>query len=238
MSSWPPQAGCPTPPAGLARDLRERGLVTKVSRRRDGSVRGGIPFTKGPLAYLLRNRAYVGEVIHKDRHYPGEHDPIIGRELFDAVQDELSAKACNRGSMRVNRGSLLTGRIFDDQGNRMTPASARKGGARYRYYVSSALSQGRKEKAGSVPQVPAPEIEAAVLKALLPDGPARARELDSSGDPSEADLMAGAVERIIVRAGAIEIVPKASCQRPRAATTSLRPCRCRGRRPPAPDEGR
>src|SRR3954452_22328023 len=44
------ELGCLT---GLARDLRDRGTVTKVSRRRDGSTRGGIPFTKGPLAYLL-----------------------------------------------------------------------------------------------------------------------------------------------------------------------------------------
>src|SRR3954470_21095961 len=42
----------------LAADLRERGVLTKVSHRRDGTSRGGIPFSKGPLGYLLRNRTY------------------------------------------------------------------------------------------------------------------------------------------------------------------------------------
>lgn len=26
---------------------------------------GGIPFTRGPLAYLLRNRVYIGEVVYQ-----------------------------------------------------------------------------------------------------------------------------------------------------------------------------
>ena len=42
--------------------------------------------------------------------------------------------------------ALLMGRIFDDRGNRMTPASAHKQGARYRYYVSAPLMQGRREE--------------------------------------------------------------------------------------------
>ena len=61
---------------GLAVDLQGHGILTKRSPRRDGTIRGGIAFTKGPLAYLLRNRVYIGEVIHKDRYYPGEHEGI------------------------------------------------------------------------------------------------------------------------------------------------------------------
>src|SRR3954468_6191212 len=99
----------------LMRDLRERGIATKVSPRRDGSVRGGIPFTKGPLAYLLRNRVYIGQVIHKGRHYPGEHEPLRPAELFEAVQQALSAKAASEGHTILNRGSLLKGLLYDDR---------------------------------------------------------------------------------------------------------------------------
>jgi site-specific DNA recombinase len=60
--------GCLTKLAG---DLRKRGIHSKVTRRSHGAPRGGIPFTKGPLAYLLKNRVYIGEIIHKGRHYPG-----------------------------------------------------------------------------------------------------------------------------------------------------------------------
>jgi hypothetical protein len=46
-------------------DLRERGVVTKVRQLSDGRTVGGIPFTRGPLAYLLRNRFYIGEVVFR-----------------------------------------------------------------------------------------------------------------------------------------------------------------------------
>src|SRR5262249_10294395 len=57
-------------------------------------------------------------------------------------------------------------RIFDDQGNRMTPSHSRKQGLRYRYYVCSALIQGQPELAGSVIRVPAAEIESLVCNAV------------------------------------------------------------------------
>jgi hypothetical protein len=198
------ELGCLT---ALARELRELGITTKVSPRRDGSVRGGIPFTKGPLAYLLRNRVYIGQVIQKGRHYPGEHEPIVPAELFEAVQQALSAKAASEGHTALNRGSLLKGLLYDDQGNRMSPSTAKKSGARYRYYVSTALAQGRHEDAGSVTRVPAPEIEAAVLKTLAV-GLDSAPEHESAAQTVAAERLAG-LDRIILRQNAIEIVPRA-----------------------------
>ena len=62
--------------------------------------------------------------------------------------------------------ALLVGRIFDDRGNRMSPSHARKGGIKYRYYLSSALLQGQAERAGSIRRVPAAEIEALVVKSV------------------------------------------------------------------------
>jgi site-specific DNA recombinase len=62
--------------------------------------------------------------------------------------------------------ALLTGLIFDDRGNRMTPSHARRGNVKYRYYLSSALLQGIAERAGSVRRVPATEAEALVIKSV------------------------------------------------------------------------
>jgi DNA invertase Pin-like site-specific DNA recombinase len=135
------ELGCLTK---LLRDLRDHGVMTKVSRLSSGATRGGIPFTKGPLHYLLKNRVYVGDLVHKDQHFPGEHEGIVDRQLFDAVQAALASKARTREYDRINNQSILIGRIFDDRGNRMTPSTAKKGGARYRYYVSASLNQGTK----------------------------------------------------------------------------------------------
>ena len=55
-----------------------------------GGTVGGIPFTRGPLAHLLRNRFYIGEVVFKGEVLPGEQPAILDRELFDAVQAKLT----------------------------------------------------------------------------------------------------------------------------------------------------
>ena len=143
----------------LQQDLRERGIRTRPRARASGKIVGGVPFTNGPLAHLLRNRVYLGEINHKGQSHPGEHEPIIAPDLFKAVQEMLAANHHPK-QVRLRAGALLRGRIFDDRGNRMTPTHANKGGARYRYYTSSVLAQGRRGEAGSIARVPAPEIEA------------------------------------------------------------------------------
>ena len=150
----------------LLQDLRSRRIRTKQRQLSNGSVRGGIPFTRGPLAYLLKNRTYLGEIIHRDQCHDGEHAGIVDRELFDKVQALLGSGATARRRANLVSSSILTGRIFDDRGNRMTPTHAQKNGARYRYYVSCVLLQGRKQDAGSIARVPAVEAEEAVLTAL------------------------------------------------------------------------
>src|SRR5213595_3833944 len=74
----------------LARDLRKRGIVTKVRTLKTGETVGGIPFTRGPLAHLLRNRFYIGEVPFKGEILKGEQPAIVDRDLFEAVQAKLS----------------------------------------------------------------------------------------------------------------------------------------------------
>jgi DNA invertase Pin-like site-specific DNA recombinase len=149
----------------LMTDLRARGIVTKVRSLKTGRTVGGIPFTRGPLAHFLRNRFYIGEVAFKGEILPGEQPAILDRDLFDAVQAKLNDQRNNHTVARAKSESLLIGRIYDDRGNRMSPSHARKGGIRYRYYVSSALLHGQAEGAGSVPRAAAAELDALVVDA-------------------------------------------------------------------------
>jgi hypothetical protein len=144
-------------------DLRKRGIVTKIRTLKTGEIVGGISFTRGGLAHLLRNRFYVGEVPFKGEVLKGEQTAIVDRGLFDAVQAKLSEQINGHKAARMKSEALLAGRIFDDRGNRMTPSHARKGGIKYRYYLSSTLLQGQAERSGSVYRVPATEIEALVI---------------------------------------------------------------------------
>jgi site-specific DNA recombinase len=90
------------------------------------------------------------------------------------------------------------GRIFDDRGHRMSPSHSRKGGARYRYYVSSALIQGQPESAGSVARVPAAKVEALVVDAVR-------RHIGSDAPIDNAELISTHADRIEVRQTKIAI---------------------------------
>jgi hypothetical protein len=147
-------------------DLRKRGIVTKVRTLKTGETVGGIPFTRGPLAHLLRNRFYIGDVPFKGEILKGEQPAIVDRDLFEAVQAKLSEQVNGHKAARMKSEALLIGRIFDDRGNRMSPSHARKGGVKYRYYLSSALLQGMAGGAGSVRRVPAADIEALVVRSV------------------------------------------------------------------------
>jgi hypothetical protein len=165
--------------------LRERGLVTAQRASRSGRVSGGLPFGPGALHYLLRNRVYVGEVVHKGVAHQGEHAAILERAAFERVQAHLTANATAQ-RLKAQTGALLTGRIFDSAGHRMSPAHANKRGVRYRYYVSRALAEARADKAGVRPRVPAGEIEHSVLGAML-----RVRPLAGVEAEAEAGAVAG-----------------------------------------------
>ena len=93
----------------LMADLRKRGIVTKVRTLKTGETVGGIPFTRGPLAYLLRNRFYIGEVVYKGEILPGEQPAIVDRALFDAVQAKLDEQTNNHKATRTKSEALLTG---------------------------------------------------------------------------------------------------------------------------------
>ena len=110
----------------LADDLRERGIRTKRPIGTKGGADGGLQFTYGPLAHLLNNRIYLGEIGHKGDWFPGEHAPIVDRETFDQVQKLLRSNSIQRRWRRSASGALLTGLLFDDRGNRMSPSFSTK----------------------------------------------------------------------------------------------------------------
>jgi len=150
----------------LMADLRQQGIVTKVRTLKTGEAVGGIPFTRGSLAHLLRNRFYIGEVGFKGEVLKGEQPAILDKDLFEAVQAKLNDQVNNHKAKWTKSEGLLIGRLFDDRGNRMSPSHARKGHVKYRYYLSSALLQGTAARAGSVRRVPASAIEALVVKSV------------------------------------------------------------------------
>jgi site-specific DNA recombinase len=172
----------------LKEHLDREGIRSKLRTYEDGTRSGGVPLARGALYALLSNPIYVGEIRHKDLRYPGLHEPIIDRDLWDAVQQRLRDQGSS-GHTRTTKvaASPLMGKLFDEAGRGLTPSHALKGGRRYRYYISRGLVTGTAEKPGW--RLPASQIEqvvAAEAAAILADRAAIGTVLEKAGvSPSE-----------------------------------------------------
>ena len=155
-------------------------------------------FMVGPLAHLLKNRFYIGDVVYRGDVNKGEHEAILERDLFEAVQAQLAEGANRHVVRRAGSPAILTGLIFDDRGNPMSPSHANKKGVRYRYYVSHALLQNRKDAAGSIARLSAPDVEARVVGAIRD-------AVANTGDHSDQDLIQRHVRRVTLHPKKIAI---------------------------------
>lgn len=113
----------------------------------------------GNLNCILRNKAYIGLVGHKGTWYPGEHQRIISKELFEQAQTVMADNRINRQHYGPSK-SLLSGKLYDDKGNAMSPSwSTGSSGKKYRYYVSQALIRKEPSKLGKIGKVSLPQLE-------------------------------------------------------------------------------
>jgi site-specific DNA recombinase len=131
--------------------LASEGAKTKVQLRTSTGHRGGIPFARGCLFHLLKNRIYRGEIVHKGAAYPGEHDAIVPLDLWQAVEARLASRAqAKLLGNGADHPSLLAGIIRDVEGRPMSPSHSNKGARRYRYYVTHEAHVSREHPAWRV----------------------------------------------------------------------------------------
>jgi DNA invertase Pin-like site-specific DNA recombinase len=138
----------------LARDLAKEGVRTKRDR----------PVDRGYLYILLNNRTYIGDAVHKGAAYPGEHQPIVPRELWDKAHAILQESPRKRAAKTRGRDQVapLKGLLFGPNGLAFTPTYTRRGNRLYRYYVSTGVIK-RGPEACPIQRVPAAQIETAVI---------------------------------------------------------------------------
>ncbi|QDM34432.1 recombinase family protein [Tardiphaga sp. vice352] len=141
--------------------LLARELVAKGATNRYGHL-----LDKGVLYKLLSNRVYVGEAVHKGTSYPGEHQAIIDRKLWDQVHALMKDSPRRRAAgARAQTPAILKGLLFGPDGAAMSPTHTRKNGRLYRYYISQSVLK-RGTDACPVRQVPAAEIERIVIEQI------------------------------------------------------------------------
>ena len=151
--------------AVVARELNERGLLPRVSRR---GRKGGPLWSKDSIARVLRSPLYAGLMMYGDELHAGEHPRLIDdltyrqahRLLGDAGR-ELRFTGTN--PEYVLRGLLRCG-CCDEA---MCPGSTtKKSGKTYRFYRCSTRDKYGKERCAARP-LPARALEDFVVERLV-----------------------------------------------------------------------
>ncbi len=62
---------------GLVDRINGEGMVFRPSQAK---------FPRSSVHNILKDRAYIGEILHKGEWYPGKHEPLIDRATWDRVQ--------------------------------------------------------------------------------------------------------------------------------------------------------
>ena len=169
--------------------LEQAGLRSKKRISKTGTKRGDAVFSRGALYCMLQNQIYLGKITHKDAVYQGSHTPIIDQTTFDKAQAQFAENLQGpRTRPRHLEPSLLTGLIFDPDGNRFIPSHANKKGKRYRYYVSQTVVRPGKTGGAGPMRIPADDIEQLVLDQLthLLRSPKRLSEMLGHGKPLDS----------------------------------------------------
>lgn len=149
----------------VVKELARRNWSNKRRTTKKGKQLGGRPFDKATLYALLTNPIYAGQMPYKGELYPGEHEPIVDRELFDKVQHQLKENGRTGGvEVRNKYGALLRGLLRCKSCNTAKTHMFHRGKGRhvYRYYrCTHEIKNGR--DACSAGSLPAQEIECLVI---------------------------------------------------------------------------
>ena len=173
-------------------ELRLRGVSNKRWTTKSGEVQGGSLFEKNSLGTTLRNPLYIGCVRAGDQVVEGEHQAIVERDVWDAVQARLSAQTPSEGARASKRSkALLSGLARCRCGAAMTPTHTKNGVKRYAYYVcSTAVKRGKAACAGS-------RVSAGVIEQFVVE---QVRKVGRDASVLEAAVAADREERDAERA--------------------------------------
>ncbi|MFL6728014.1 MAG: recombinase family protein [Sphingomicrobium sp.] len=176
----------------LLEELHRDDIRSKPRVSAKGTATGDQPFSRGAMFHLLQNRVYIGEIVHKGQCYPGQHAGIVEPAMFARVQAKLARQLAKRKT-RSRLSSPLVGKLFDTNGNRLTPTHSKNSkGQTYRYYVPTRLQQGGRSS-GDLKRFPARRVDALIGATL--------QRIPASNNPLEhlvrAELSAHSLELVV-----------------------------------------
>ncbi|WP_431230429.1 recombinase family protein [Paenarthrobacter nicotinovorans] len=128
----------------LEATMADHGLTTRRTARYPEQA-----VSASKLHTMLKDPYYVGFLVYKGDIYPGRHEPIVGQDLFDQVQEVMSSRSGSGTRDRVHN-HYLKGMLFcqkcDTNGrtSRLIYVQARgRGGDLHEYFFCRARQEGK-----------------------------------------------------------------------------------------------
>jgi hypothetical protein len=125
---------------GLIEWTRAQGIKMKAWKKKDGNMKGGNDFHIARLHWLLTRKVYIGMLEHHrlKKVYPGQHEAIIDKEIFEAVQAQLG---CRYGKNEQRKKYLYSlglfhGKLYTAKNEQFGFTNSKKAGRRFNYYYT------------------------------------------------------------------------------------------------------
>ena len=107
-----------------------------------GIAKGGKPLKTSALHRLLHEKLYLGMIENKrtGQAFKGQHEAIISKELWEAVQKKLKENDVSGNHTRLKNDNLLTGKLFDANGTAfINQANSKRKTTKQHYYAIKGL---------------------------------------------------------------------------------------------------
>lgn len=116
--------------------LNAKGIGLRERKYKNGTVLTARPISRTHLYNMVYNSVYIGKVLYKGKIYEGEHEGVIFKERFNAVQELLRTSWKSHGFARTRVEGLLRGLLYCDKcGAPIVPTYGKKNGRKHFYYI-------------------------------------------------------------------------------------------------------
>ncbi len=148
----------------LCHYFAQNGIVTRRTRKSGG----GKPLNRSSISKMLGNPIYYGDFAYRDEIYRGVHEPIVTKQLFDAVQSVFAKRFRHELTKDERAPKAFAGLLRCAECGCSVTAEIQKGHIYYR------CTKKRKDKRCAQPYVReedlASEISGILSPYALPDG--------------------------------------------------------------------
>ena len=148
----------------LTAEMEDRGLLTKPTPRCPAKS-----VSKSHWHRILKDPYYTGLVTYKGEVYPGRHEPLLSRELFDRVQG-VKSERMGAGSREVTHTHYLRGILrckkCDDRkvdSRLLYTETIGASGSKHQYYF---CAERQRNQSCDLPYLPVWEVENKVVDVM------------------------------------------------------------------------